>query len=28
VVACLYGLAFYMAVVLAERALMPWRRGS
>lgn len=26
VVACLYGLAFYLAVVLIERAAMPWRR--
>lgn len=26
-VACLYGLAFYLAVVLAERLAMPWRRG-
>lgn len=26
-VACLYGLAFYLAVVLAERAAMPWKRG-
>jgi NitT/TauT family transport system permease protein len=26
-VACLYGLAFYLAVVLVERAAMPWRRG-
>jgi NitT/TauT family transport system permease protein len=28
VVACLYGLAFYGAVVLAERAAMPWRRPA
>lgn len=27
VVACLYGLAFYAAVALAERIAMPWRRG-
>lgn len=27
VVACLFGLAFYLAVVLVERAAMPWRRG-
>ncbi len=26
IVACLYGLAFYLAVVLVERAVMPWRR--
>ncbi|MFQ3663949.1 MAG: ABC transporter permease [Chloroflexaceae bacterium] len=26
-VACLFGLAFYLAVVLAERAAMPWKRG-
>jgi NitT/TauT family transport system permease protein len=26
-VACLFGLAFYLAVVLVERAVMPWRRG-
>lgn len=26
-VACIYGLAFYLAVVLVERAAMPWRRG-
>lgn len=27
VVACLFGLAFYLAVVLVERAAMPWKRG-
>ena len=26
-VACLFGLAFYLAVVLVERAVMPWKRG-
>jgi NitT/TauT family transport system permease protein len=26
VVACIFGLGFYIAVVLAERALMPWHR--
>jgi ABC-type nitrate/sulfonate/bicarbonate transport system permease component len=26
VVACIFGLGFYLAVVLAERALMPWHR--
>lgn len=26
-VACIYGLAFYLAVVFVERAVMPWRRG-
>lgn len=26
-VACLYGLAFYLAVVILERVVMPWRRG-
>jgi NitT/TauT family transport system permease protein len=25
-VACLFGIAFYLAVVLAERLLMPWKR--
>jgi NitT/TauT family transport system permease protein len=28
IVACLYGLAFYLAVVLAERAAMPWKDRS
>ena len=28
VVACLFGLGFYLAVVLAERALMPWHREA
>jgi NitT/TauT family transport system permease protein len=27
VVACLYGLLFYLAVALVERAVMPWKRG-
>jgi NitT/TauT family transport system permease protein len=27
-VACFFGLAFYLSVVLIERALMPWRRES
>ena len=27
IVACLLGLAFYLAVVLAERAAMPWKRA-
>ncbi|MFV9504287.1 MAG: ABC transporter permease [Oscillochloridaceae bacterium umkhey_bin13] len=27
-VACLFGLAFYLAVVVIERAVMPWRRRS
>jgi NitT/TauT family transport system permease protein len=27
-VACLYGLAFYGAVLLAERITMPWRRSA
>ena len=27
-VACLYGLLFYLAVLLAERVAMPWRRGA
>lgn len=26
-VACLFGLAFYLAVMLAERAATPWKRG-
>jgi NitT/TauT family transport system permease protein len=26
-VACLYGLLFYLAIVLIERAAMPWKRG-
>jgi NitT/TauT family transport system permease protein len=26
-VACVYGLLFYLAVVLVERYVMPWRRG-
>lgn len=26
-VACIFGLAFYMAVVLIERAVMPWKRN-
>lgn len=26
VIACLFGLGFYLAVVLIERAVMPWRR--
>jgi NitT/TauT family transport system permease protein len=26
-VACLYGLLFYLAVALVERAAMPWKRG-